>query len=60
MDKINLHNWQEIIDKCKGCNYVLYSPILKKNICASFMYPEVKWWFGKCPQATHINKDDKK
>ena len=52
---VTINDHREIIDKCKGCDRVMYCVITKMYICACHVFPHTRWWFGlPCEQATHI------
>jgi hypothetical protein len=45
---------EEIVPECEGCNRVLYSVVVRKNICVCYTIPKTQWWFGFiCDRATH-------
>ena len=55
-DNPSVIDHQEIVEECKGCKKVV-KRFDGKEICACHCFPHTKWWFEKCPQATHI-KDE--
>lgn len=43
----HIQEFKEIISECEGCIFIHI--IFQKRICCRNVYPETKWWFGKCP-----------
>lgn len=50
---VNEH--RDIVEKCQGCIRI-YKTIHGKRICGCHCFPHTKWWFGDCPQATHVER----
>lgn len=40
---------EPIVDKCKGCKRAMGD-----GFCYVYISPGVKWRFGNCPMATHL------
>ena len=55
---VSMLEYDEVIDKCKGCSRIMYSNEHKKNICRSYRFPNVMWRVGKnCPLSDNVKKE---
>lgn len=49
-----IQNNEEVVPECKGCDRILYSVVLQKDICVCYTIPKIQWWFGQiCDRSTH-------
>jgi len=60
MYKYNCNDFDPIIEKCKGCDFISVRITDKVEYCRYSFHPATEW-FGDiiCPRATHVLKDDK-
>jgi len=42
----------EIVEKCQGCGHI--TEIDGKSLCQRYPEPSIKWLFGICNMATHV------
>jgi hypothetical protein len=59
MYKFDCNDFNPIIDKCVGCDFITERITNKDKICCYSLNPENEWFMGDiCPRATHIKKEE--
>jgi len=56
MSSFVIFEFEEVVQECQGCDYKVYSIILKKYICSKCRCPASSWRWDKCPDAIEGDK----
>jgi hypothetical protein len=55
------NDFEVIVEKCKGCDYITTRITNGDQICSYSMHPEREWFWAHiypCPRATHIKREE--
>ena len=47
-----------IVEECEGCDYITTRITNGDKICNYSLHPSNEWFWGLCPRATHIKREE--
>lgn len=58
MNYFSCNDFEVVVKECEGCDYISIRITNGDKICNYSCCPSTEWFWGLCPRATHIKKEE--